>query len=854
MRFDRLALHALALLAFSHAPLPFQQASFALAEETAESSEAKIQVEDTYEAPEGAEKYAFEAEVHRMLDIVVNSLYQNKDVFLRELISNASDALDKIRFLALTKPDYVEMEDKLQVQIEFDAEANTLVVRDTGIGMTHDEMISNLGTVARSGTTRFLQALQGDGESASGDISQIGQFGVGFYSAFLVAERVQVASKHPESPTQYIWSSNNGSSEFTIFPDPRGATLTRGTEITLFLKEDCMEYADQMKLEKLAKHYSEFVVHPIYLQTKETVEVEVEDEEEEPKEDGEEKDEDDLEVSDEDEEEEKEEKPKKTKEVTTFEWSHLNKSPAIWTRPKDEIEEEDYKNFYKIVTKDETLEPETWTHFQAEGNINFKSILYLPVDIPQNWQNGVMDQDAAGLSLYVQKVLISDEFGLLPRYLNFMKGVVDSDDLPLNVNRETLQESKIIQVIKKKVIRKALEMIKNFMKTADEAGANESITDVEINDDGELEYVTGKSDTRRNKYNDWFQKFSPSMKMGAIEDEPNRAKILKLIRYRTSQTNKLEWRSLDAYVERMKDWQDEIYFCSGVDEETVKKSQFMEPFHLKDIEVLYFTDTIDEYLAQNVGSYDGKKLKNIATENIKFKDDDEDLATRREKYYKDHFKPLTKYLKKLYGSSIMRVAISKRLVSAPAIAASAEFGHSANMERIMRAQAYSHGQHDFAMRSMKIFEINPRHPLITKLLEGCPPEDDEDDEFEVSQDTEDAAWVLYEMALLNGGFPLSDPDAHTKRMMKFMQSQLSVSTLELEPEPDLDVMDEEAPDLDEFEFEDEPVEEEAPAEEEPVEEEAPTEEETVEEDEGPKGTSPEDAIPITPDENGHVEL
>jgi len=857
MRFDSLALHALALLAFSHAPLPFQKASFALAEET----EAKIQVEDKFEAPESAESFAFEAEVSRMLDIVVNSLYQNKDVFLRELISNASDALDKIRFLSLTKPEYLEAEEKMQVQIEFNVEDNTLVVRDTGIGMTHDEMVSNLGTVARSGTTRFLQALQNGDEAATGDISQIGQFGVGFYSAFLVADRVQVASKHPDSDTQYIWTSANGASEFSVFADPRGTTLGRGSEVTLFLKEDCMEYADQAKLEQLAKHYSEFVVHPIFLRHEETITVEIEDEEEETKDgddeeeetkdgDDEEKSEEDedLEVSDED-EEEAEEKPKQTKEVTTFEWEHLNGSPAIWTRSKEDIEEEDYKNFYAVVSREEGIEPETWTHFQAEGNINFKSILYLPKDIPPQWQGGVMEQGATGLSLYVQKVLISDSFDLLPKYLSFMKGVVDSDDLPLNVNRETLQESKIIQVIKKKVVRKALEMIKNFMKTADEEGSHEDITDVNINDEGEIEYETGKSNTRRNRYNDWFQKFSPSLKMGAIEDEPNRAKIMKILRFRTTTTDKLTWRGFEEYVELMKDWQDEIYFVAGVDEETVRKSQFLEPFIEKGLEVLFFTDPIDEYMAQTISSFDGKKLKNIATENIKFKDEDKDLATRRDKYYKDHFKPLTKYLKSLYGSSIMRVAISKRLVSAPAIVASAEFGHSANMERIMRAQAYSHGQNDFAMKSMKIFELNPRHPLVTKLLEGCPPLDDEDDDFEASPETENAAWVLYEMALLNGGFPLADPEAHTQRMMKFMANQLKVKSLGLEPEPDLSVMEEEAPEEDDFEFEefDEP---EAP-------EGADDEPETPEEaDDGPKGSSPEDAIPLTPDEDGnvHVEL
>lgn len=781
-------------------------------EEGVTSSSSSIPVPDTYKAPEDAESFAFEAEVSRMLDIVINSLYQNKDIFLRELISNASDALDKIRFLALTKPEYLQAEEKLQVQIEFDAAANTLTVRDTGIGMTHDEMVANLGTVARSGTTRFMQALKEGGESTSGDISQIGQFGVGFYSAFLVSDRVQVASKHPDSSDQFVWTSTNGANDFQVFKDPRGNTLTRGTEITLFLKEDCMEYADQNRLERLAKHYSEFVVHPIYLQTISTVTVDVDEDEDTEAADTTNEDE-DLEVTD---DEDVEPKPKKTKEVTTLEWEHLNKSPAIWTRPKEDINDEEYKSFYKIIAKDEYVEPERWIHFQAEGNINFKSILYLPQDVPQAWKSGMVNMDRTGLSLYVQKVLISDEFDLLPRYLSFMRGVVDSDDLPLNVNRETLQESKIIQVIKKKVVRKALEMLKTFVKEAmDEAESSD--------EEEEEENILQKT----NKYNDWFTRFAPSLKMGAIEDEPNRAKIIKLLRFKSTKSREqTTWTSLDQYVENMKDWQKEIFFVAGVDQESVEKSQFLEQFQAKDVEVLYFTDPIDEYMAQNVGSFEGKRFKNIATENVQLKDDDdEDLATRREKYYKDKFKPLTKWLKKLYGMSVMRVVVSKRLVSTPAIASSAEFGHSANMERIMRAQAYSHGQNEFAMRSMKIFELNPRHPLVLRLLDGAPPEDDED--FKVDPQIEDAAWILHEMALLNGGFPLSDPEAHTQRMMKFMQSQLGVESMNLVPEPDLSVMEEEPPELDEDDL-----------------------------DDGPKGTSPEDAIPLTPDEDGnlHIEL
>jgi heat shock protein beta len=812
---------SLALVALSHAPFAFDGASRSLvaaedvvAEDVAADAEAtiqvedsaKIQVEDSYSPPENAEHFKFEAEVSRMLDIVVNSLYQNKDVFLRELISNASDALDKIRFLSLTKPEYLAPEEKLEVQIEYDPTNNYLIIRDTGIGMTHDEMVSNLGTVARSGTTKFMQALQDKNENASsGEISQIGQFGVGFYSAFLVSDRIQVASKHPDSDVQYIWTSSNGASEFTVFADPRGTTLTRGTEITLFLKEDCVEYADQNRLRELAKHYSEFVVHPIRLRTIDVVDVEVEDEEEEKKEPK--TDEDDLEVSDEEDAAEVEEKPKKTKEVTTYEWEILNGNPAIWTRSKEDITDAEYQDFWKIVSKDESSEAEIWTHFNAEGNINFKSILYLPSEIPERYRFG-NNIAGSGINLYVRKVLISHEFDLLPTYLGFISGVVDSDDLPLNVNRESLQESKIIQVIKKKVVRKALDMIRLFVKESEEEmEAEESKEETEDDVD---------QPKKENRYIKWYEKFAPSLKMGAMEDEPNRPKLMKLLRYKSSKSGD-DWVGLEKYIDGMKDWQKEIYYIAAVDKDAAKKSQFLEPFHEKGVEVLYFTDTVDEYMIQQVRDYSGKKFLNIASEAVKFDDEeDKDLTTRRTKYYKDKFKPLTKWLKKLYGPAVMRVVISKRLGKSPAIASSSEHGHSANMERIMRAQAFNHGQNEFAMKAMKILEINPRHPLVIKLLEGCPQEDDE--EAVISNENVDAAWILHEMALLNGGFPLTDPEGHTKRLTRYLQSTLEVDSLALAAEPDLTVLEEEAPEV----------------------------------DEGPKGSSPEDAIPLTPDEFGNI--
>lgn len=478
-----------------------------------------------------------------------------------------------------------------------------------------------------------------------------------------------------------------------------------------------------------------------------------------------------------------------------------------------------------------TVLAETWTHFNAEGNINFKSILYIPKDPPASWQSGLMEHDATGLSLYVRKVLISDEFELLPRYLSFMKGVVDSDDLPLNVNRETLQESKIIQVIKKKVVRKALEMLKNFQKDSDAAMETEDETAADEEDAPKV-----------NKYNEWYRQFSPSLKMGAIEDEPNRGKIMKLLRF-TSTTSNGELVTMEKYIENMKDWQNEIYFIAGDRMESVEKSHFLEPFVEKGVEVLYFIDPVDEYMAGHVRKFDGKSFKNIATDNVKLKDDeeDEDLITRRDKFYKEKFKPLTKWLKKLYGMNVMRISISKRLVSAPAIVSTADFGHSANMERLMRAQANSHGQNEFAMRSMKIFEINPRHPMVLKLLEGAPPED-ADDDYKVPSEIEDAAWVLHEMALLNGGFPISDAKGHSNRILKFLQSSLGLETLSLEPHPELPVEEDLPPDFDGDDIDiDELVN-------------MVNLDDEKEKPEKPKGSSPEDAIPLTPDENGNVHI
>merc|ERR1719362_798754 len=512
----------------------------------------------------------------------------------------------------------------------------TLTINDTGIGMTKEELIQNLGTVARSGTTNFMDALK---ESAS-NIEQIGMFGVGFYSSFLVADKVTVVSKHPSNDIQYIWSSENGSDSFKIASDPRGNTLKRGTEVTLYMKEDAEEYLDDDKLSEMISHYSEFVTHPIYQRKTEILEVPDDDDNV----DNIENEDDNIEISDDDE--------PKLKDVKTQKWERANSDAALWMRPKDKITDNEYQTFFKSINRMEPWQGNatTWSHFDAEGSINFKALIFMPNDVPAALRNGNFDEYKNGMKLYVRKVLISDSFELLPRYLSFIKGVIDSDDLPLNVNRENLQESKIISIIRKKVTRKTIDMIQKLAdNNVNDTGNN---VELEIDDNGD-EIMPDINNLPKHPYITWYENFAPSIKMGIMEDEPNRKEL--------------------------------------------SNSPFMDKFYEKDIEVIYFTEPADEYMMNHLRDFDGMKFRAITKENISFDDEDKDMNKRIHESYMDKFKPLIKYMQKFYGSVVMRVQISKRLNKVPAIVSSAEYGHSANMERIMRAQGFAHGQSDYMM-------------------------------------------------------------------------------------------------------------------------------------------------------------
>jgi heat shock protein beta len=740
---------------------------------------------------ENAEKFEFQAEVGRLMDIIINSLYSNKDIFLRELISNASDALDKIRFMSLTDASVLGEGDaaELDIRITVDKENKVLSLRDRGIGMTRDELVKNLGTIAKSGTSAFLENMQ-----KSGDMNLIGQFGVGFYSVYLVADYVEVISKNNEDGKQWIWESK-ADGNFAISEDTEGEALDRGTKINIYLKDDCVEYIEEDKLKELVTKYSEFINFPIYLYASKEVskEVPVEDEEEYEEEEEEEEEtegdsDEEVDVEDEDEEEEEDDEPTtKTVKETVWDWELLNDTKAIWLRSSSEVEEEDYHKFYKAITKSDDV-PLTYSHFKAEGDVEFKSVLFIPPKAEPGMFDNYYSKSAA-LKLYVRRVFISDEFDeLVPKYLSFLKGLVDSDTLPLNVSREMLQQHSSLKTIKKKLVRKALDMIRKLAENDED-------------EDEEAEEGAEKGEEKEDKYVKFWGEFGKAIKLGIIEDSSNRTRLAKLLRFHTSKSgDKLV--SLEEYVANMKPEQKQIYYLAGTSKEDVAASPFLEKLLKKDLEVIYFTDPIDEYVMQNLTEFDDKKFANASKEDLKFGDrDDEEKA--REKAVKEDFKDLTKWWKSAIGSEdVEAVKVSNRLASSPCIVVTSKYGWSANMERIMKAQALSDDQRSNYMKGRKTLEINPRHPIIKDLKEKHA-------EDESSQSVKLIANLLYETALLESGFGIDDTKAFAGRMNTMLKSAMDI-------DPDAEVEEEE----------------EEPEEEEVAEEvEGEEEEEDVEEDE-----------------------
>jgi heat shock protein beta len=665
------------------------------------------------------------------------------------LISNASDALDKIRFLSLTDKSAMAGNEELAIRIKADKENHVLHVTDTGIGMTKDELVKNLGTIAKSGTSEFLTKL-GDASSQQEASDLIGQFGVGFYSSFLVADRVVVTSKHNDDE-QYIWESD--ASTFTVVKDPRGNTLGRGTTVSLHLKEEAHENLEQSRIKELVKKYSQFINFPIYLWDSKVEKVE--EEEEEEKAADVDKDEEDDEAKVEEEEETK--KEKKTVEKTVWDWVLINESKPLWAKKPSEVTDEEYNEFYKNFSKDNDT-PMAKSHFTAEGEVTFKSILFVPktapVDMFQNYGKRV-----DYIKMYVRRVFITDNFeDMMPKYLSFIRGVVDSDDLPLNVSRETLQQHKLLKVIKKKLVRKTLDMIK---KISDE------------------------------EYKNFWKEYSTNIKLGVMEDHSNRTRLAKLLRFYSSNSD-TEQTSLAEYVERMKEKQEHIYFIAGTSRQEVEKSPFVERLLKKGYEVLFLIEAVDEYCIQSLPEFEGKKFQNVAKEGLKL--DASDKAKEQKEALEKEFEPLLTWMKEdALKDKIEKAVITERLTKSPCALVASQFGWSGNMERIMKAQAYQKTgdpNNQFYANQKKTLEVNPRHPLIKELKRRV--EDAKDD-----QTTKDLAFVLFETATLRSGYSVPDTADFAGRIERMLRLSMNVGLDEkIEDEPEEEEAGEEEKDDD----------------------------------------------------------
>lgn len=707
-----------------------------------------LNVAQVKELRDKSEKFAFQAEVNRMMKLIINSLYKNKEIFLRELISNASDALDKVRFLSLTDDSVMKTNEEMSIKIKADSENKILHITDTGIGMTRADLIDKLGTIAKSGTSEFFNKVA-EGGSADTVSDLIGQFGVGFYSTFLIADRVVVTSKNNDDK-QHIWESDAAS--FSVVEDPRGDTLGRGTTISLYLKEEAHDFLEANTIKDLVKKYSQFINFNIYLWSSKTEEVE------EPIEDEEEAKDADAEDEDAKVEEEKEEKKTKKVEKTVWDWELMNDTKPLWQRRPGEVEDKEYEDFYKSFAKDST-KPLAKTHFVAEGEVTFKSILFVPESAPTNIFNDYGGK-SSHIKMFVRRVFITDDFTeMMPKYLNFVKGVVDSDDLPLNVSRETLQQNKLLKVIKKKLVRKALDMIKKL------------------------------KDSSKEDYDKFWKEYSTNLKLGVIEDSTNRTRISKLVRFESS-NSETETTTLEEYVERMKEGQTHIYFVGAGNKDEARKSPFVERLLKKGYEVLFLVEPIDEYCIQSLPEFDGKKFQNVAKEGLEI-DSGEEAKKKNEEMAKD-LEPLLNWLKdEALKDKIEKAIVSQRLSSTPCALVAGQYGWSGNMERIMKAQAYKKTEdsmNSFYATQKKTLEINPRHPLIKELNHRVQKNKHE-------ETTKDLANVLFETATLRSGFSLRETASFAERIERMLRLSLDVPLdAKVEEEPELEPVKEEAAD------------------------------------------------------------
>ena len=636
------------------------------------------------------EKKEFKTEVQQLLDLVIHSLYSNKDIFLRELISNGSDAIDKLRFNALSDKKLLKDQTDFGIKLYTDNDAKTLIIEDNGIGMTKDELEANIGTIASSGTRRFMEEIKKGNSSDNPEL--IGQFGVGFYSAFMVADKVTLKTRPAGSDESWTWeSSGDGSYEIT-----EGGREKHGTEITLSLKEDCRDYIVEFRLREIIKKYSDFVEYPILMDiTREEPEL---DEEGKPKEGAE-------------------------KKVTITEET-LNSMKAIWMRPKSEVKKDEYNDFYKHISHDYT-DPFKTIHYSAEGTLEFKALLYLPSKAPFDMfqHEGIKH----GINLYVKRVFIMDNCeALVPRYLRFVKGVVESNDLPLNVSREILQEDLIIKKIEKNVTSKILTTLKGMMKKSKE------------------------------DYINFYKEFGKVIKEGIEVDPTNKDKIKDLLLYESSKTKPGEYISLKEYTERMIADQKNIYFLTGDSRATVDNSPHLEVFKKKDVEVLFMTEPVDEFILPGFGEYSDKSLKSIAQGDIDLGTEEEKkIAEEQKKEVTGKYKNLIKKIEESLKEDVKEVRLSNRLTDSPSCLVTDEGDINPQMERIFAAMNQP------VPEVKRILEINPDHPVIEKMNKIF--ESDKKD-----SKVSDFSELLHNQALLTEGVAVKDPVRFSKLITDLM--------------------------------------------------------------------------------------